>query len=101
MIAPNRYASQLALPAVPYINGMIRTAVSVGAILATEMAESSVKLRQPALKPAVLGFCDEASMGAVDNPNSGPCAKRHFHSELCILDKVSIHMRTTVRKAQD
>src|ERR1700732_4910475 len=71
MITPKRYASQLALPAAPYINGMIRTAVRVGAIFATEMAESSVKLRHPARNDPAAGFFAELSMGRYKSSFAG------------------------------
>src|ERR1700720_1032118 len=74
MITPKRYGSQLALPAAPYINGMIRTAVRVGAIFATEMAESSVKLRHPARNDPAAGLFAKLSIRRYKSSfASGPC----------------------------
>src|SRR5580700_10430918 len=48
---PNKYASQLALPALLYISGMIRAAVIVGDIKAIAIAVTPVKPRQLVRNP--------------------------------------------------
>ena len=48
---PNKYASQLALPALLYINGMISAAVIVGEISAIAIAVTPLKPRQLARNP--------------------------------------------------
>src|ERR1700722_4929597 len=48
---PNRYASQLALPALLYISGMISAAVIVGDISAIAIAVTPVNPRQLARNP--------------------------------------------------
>jgi hypothetical protein len=50
---PNRYASQLALPALLYIRGTISAAVIVGEISAIAIEVTSVKLRHPFLRDPV------------------------------------------------
>src|ERR1700693_1530681 len=55
---PNKYASQLALPALLYISGMISAAVIVGEISAIAIAVTPVKPRQLARNPVSVSlFC--------------------------------------------
>src|SRR5260221_8595924 len=55
---------------------MIRTAVRVGAMFATEMAESSVKLRHPARKDPAAGLFVELSIGRYKSSFAGWPAQR-------------------------
>src|SRR5260370_21638707 len=61
---PNKYASQLALPALLYIRGMISAAVIVGDISAIAIAVTPLKPRQSARRPALDSstFCITAPM---------------------------------------
>ncbi len=61
MTVPNRYASQLALPALLYINGTISAAVMVGEINAIAIAVTPEKPRQ-SLRNDPLGSLMERSL---------------------------------------
>src|ERR1700683_1477865 len=62
----NREASQLALPALLYINGMISAAVIVGEISAIASEVTSVKLRHPFLRdPVDSAFIDRLPPNSV------------------------------------
>jgi len=69
---PNKYASQLALPALLYISGMISAAVMVGDISAIAIAVTPLNPRQLARNPVSVSLFSITRV-LLNDPRSAEC----------------------------